>query len=157
MDLESIISAIKKEGTIVKMPIRLRRKAKERVSTKGMGVDRAKKALRLRRATKRYEGTIDGNWCHMRNAYRNRNKRRLARGGKLVEWNLSLNEWRRIWKLAGIVSLPGGKTISAFQLRGSGPSDCKIYRIDENKPWEMVNVFVSYNGRCLVDGRKINV
>lgn len=148
MEIEDIIRQIKDRGDVIKKPVRLRRKPKEPRPRKRVGRDRVKHAA----ISKRWMRTIDGAYTHMANAYRARAKRRAARGTKAVEWNLTRDEWRRLWRAAGYISLPGGVEIRAFALR---PQQVRMWRIDDNQPWKLDNIVIMYEGRAIADGRKL--
>jgi hypothetical protein len=155
VDLEQLVAQIKERGTIIKEPRRLRRKPRKDITEEARRVAKAKYKQALKRI---YMASIAGTWKELRKSYRNQQKRRIESGKEplaSMEWNISLEDWKRMWEAAGTIGLPGGGRIEAFKLRGRQKGDLRVYRIDYKKSWELKNMAVIYQGRGIVDGRKL--
>lgn len=159
MDLSSIVESIKKQGTLIKEPRRLRRKPVTDVAREARRERSAQKNRAYRRAWMALEeSTVSGSWYAMCRVYARRAKLRKAKGlstAQSGEWKLTLQDWQALWAAAGSIALPSGKEVLAFQLRGKYAESCKIWRIEPTKPWTLDNTIVLYKGQVLANGRKL--
>lgn len=155
MDIEDIVSQLKERGTIIREPRRLRRKPKERVLGEEARADRAEKRARRRAYKAQWWRSVSGSYYNLRKSYRLREKKRIAKGAKPLEFKLSLEDWKRLWEAAGTITQADGSLMPVFKLRGRGKDSAKLWRIDDQKPWQLDNVIVLYRGRVVANGRAL--
>lgn len=156
-NIEALVSRVKEGGVILhsrRVPLKRRRKARERLPKEELylGSERWRKAHA--RYQKRIQSTVSGSWYMLSRANRARNKDRAKRGGKQVEFQLTLEDWKKLWQAAGMITYRGVEK-AAFYCRGRTNEDVKLFRIDEDKPWRLDNTIILWKGILLANGRKL--
>lgn len=155
-NIEELIDGLKNRQILLKPnTYKPRRAGKRYKGRRRVGVEeaRAKKLAWRRQHYKGLQRTLEGSWYSMKKYYRWENSRRVAKGGKPLEFNLSLEEWKLLWQEAGMV-WEGGIEIWVFRLRGRGPNKARLMRIDDEKPFTLDNCVVVWKGIVLANGRK---
>lgn len=156
-NIDDIIQRLKdKKALLGDKPLPLKRPRKGRKARAGLEPYRGSAREKAKHAAyeKLVGSTVSGSWHMLSRAYRYRNKKRLEKGNKPVLFELSLEDWKKLWQAAGMIRHRGIEK-AAFHARGNGPDDVRLWRIDDTKPWRLDNCIVVWQAHILANGRKL--
>lgn len=154
--LEEIIQNLKIKDPVIVEPTPIKKISRYRAVSKYSPEERKEKVRAIDRA--RYS-TVKGLWRQQKKWLKQRKREYEAKGNTLraegCEFLISLEDWTALWKEAGSVWYHGRWT-AAHVARGTRyQTDVQLVRIDDTKPWELSNLKIVYQGRCLADGRRV--
>lgn len=156
-NIEQLVASLKDKQVLLipnkYKPRRAGKRYKGRGRLSPMEVAANRRAVN-RRDRRAQNDRLYGSFYYLRKTYRWRNKKRLEKGNKPVEFNLSFEEYKKLWQAAGMVQ-EGGVRIWAFRLRGKGLGKAKLMRIDQDGPFELNNCVIVWRGIVIANGRKL--
>ena len=156
-NIEDLIDGLKNKQVLLKPNKYKPRRAGKRYKGRPRlpaGEARARELARRRSHHKGLQRTLAGSWYSIMKYYRWENKRREKKGGKPLEFKLSLEDWKLMWRAAGIVG-DGNREVWAFRLRGVGKDKARLMRIDDTKAFTLDNCVIMWKGVVLANGRKL--
>lgn len=156
-NIEGLVAGLKERAVLLKPNTYKPRRAGKRYKGRGRlsaGEARARLKERNRERKRKCKDNLKDSFYYLMKTYRWRNRKRLEKGTKPVEFNLSFEEYKRLWQEAGMV-WEGGIRIWAFRLRGKGIGKARLMRIDEDKPFTLDNCVIVWKGIVIANGRKL--